>query len=153
MRGQVRRCGLTVALASTLAFAALGPAGAANGDAALGNWAGGVCSGVAHWLTTVGTPPAPDPSGDQLLAARRAVSDIVNDGHSWMLYSVKVPPPVPNGKKLGRHIRKELTAAVDEAQRAADLLAGPTGSSPDTLASAQDHLIQSHDMVVATMHR
>jgi hypothetical protein len=128
------------------------PAGGAA-DASLNNWASGVCSGVAHWLTTAGTPPEPDPNGDQLLALRRAVGDIVSDGHAWMLYSVKVAPPVPNGKKLGARIRRELRVAVDEAQRAADLLAGPTGSSPDTLSSAQQHLNKSHDQVVATMRR
>jgi hypothetical protein len=148
---------LTVTIGVVVALTAMvlpnGSSHAATDDASIDNWTSGMCNGVVHWLETLGTPPAPDPNGDQLLAVRRAVGDVISDGYGLMLHSVKVMPPVPNGKKVGARLRRALTAAVDEAQRASDLLAGPTGSSPDTLAAAQRHLEQGHDLVVATMRR
>jgi hypothetical protein len=143
-------------VAVALVVAVLGsttPASAKDHDASLESWTSGFCSSVAHWFETTQQAPVPDPNGDQLLAIRRAIGDVVSDGHAWLLASVEVAPPVPNGKKVGARIRREFERAVAEVQRASDLLAGPHGSSSDTLAAAQRHLDKGYDQVVATMQR
>jgi hypothetical protein len=144
---------LAVTLGLALALVVTSSPAQADDGASLESWTAGFCSSVAHWFTTAGEPPAPDPNGDQLLAIRRAVGDVVGDGHAWMLYSVKVEPPVPGGRKLVQRIRRALSGAIDEVQHASDLLAGPKGSSSDTLSAAQRHLNDGYDQVVTTMQK
>lgn len=149
MRWTARASAIAVAIALVL----LCTPGTSRADASLENWTAGLCSGVGYWFGTAHQPPAPDPNGDEQLAIRRAVSNVINDAHSWMLYSVKNAPPVKNGRKLQTRIRRDLTSAVAELQRAADLLASPRGFTQNALAVAQRHLDRGYDQIVATMQR
>jgi hypothetical protein len=134
-----------------LAFAATGTPAAAKGDASLDNWTSNVCGGVAETLGSLNTPPEPDPAGEQI-AARRYVSNLVQHANSWMLSTVRYPPPVAGGRKLRANIRRAMNDAIHEFEQAGTVLAG-TELSTSVVQGAERHLTAGYDRIVTMMRR
>jgi hypothetical protein len=150
MRGQVRA--VAVVLATACALLAVSAPERAGADTTLEHWTGNLCQSVAEWLTNTEKGPVPDPGGDERLAVRRFVSDIVQNANGWIRVAVRYPPPVSGGRKLRARIERALDDAIAEFEAADKLLARPN-PTPSVLRSADRRLRAGYDKIVTTMQQ
>jgi hypothetical protein len=145
-------CAVTGVLVLACALVAVNAPDDARADASLEHWTGDLCTSVVTWLQTANAAPDPDPTGDQQLAVRRYLSNLVQETHSLIGVSVRYPPPVSGGRKLRARIDRTIDDAVGEFEHAGKLLARPTLSQA-IVRSAVRHLGAGYDEIVTMMQQ